>query len=135
MLNDLLNQDNWLSVLLAAVAYWVVGAIWYGVLGKTWMNAANLTKEKIDSGSKIIYLYTFILEFIIVLAMGTLMDASGIIHVSDAVQFGAIVGLILSGFTTWVHYMYTGQKRDLYWIDAGYTTIASIVACVILTVM
>lgn len=57
------------------------------------------------------------------------------IPVADAVEYGLLVGLILSGFTTWVHYMYTSQNRDLYWIDAGYTTIASVIAAVILAVM
>jgi hypothetical protein len=63
------------------------------------------------------------------------MDSMAIIHVIDAAQFGLVAGLMFSGFTTWVHYMYTGQKRNLYLIDAGYTTLASIVACVILTVL
>lgn len=37
MISNLFDQDNWLAVLLAAVAYWVIGAIWYGILGKRWM--------------------------------------------------------------------------------------------------
>ncbi|MFI5172110.1 MAG: DUF1761 domain-containing protein [Chitinophagales bacterium] len=133
MISNLFHQENWLATLVAAVAYWVIGAIWYGILGKRWMTAAGLTKEKIDASSKIVYLYTFILEFVIVMAMSTMMGGNE--DISYAIQFGLVVGLIFSGFTTWVHYMYTSQKSDLYWIDAGYTTIASIVAAVILAVM
>lgn len=135
MLNLLFDQANWIATLAAAAAYWIIGAMWYGMLGKKWMAAANLTKEKIDAGSKIIYLYTFILEFIIVMAMSAIMTACAVSTTTDAVEFGLITGLILSGFTTWVHYMYTGQKKDLYWIDAGYTTIASIVAAIILVLL
>lgn len=135
MLSQLFNQSNWLPILLAAVAYWVIGALWYGILGKRWMAAAGLTKEKIQASSKIVYLYSFLLEFIIVLVMATIVNTCGMTKLSDAAELGLLIGLVLSGFTTWVHYMYTGQKKDLYWIDAGYTTIASIAACVILVFM
>lgn len=135
MLSQLFNQSNWLAIIIAAVAYWVIGALWYGLLGKRWMVAAGLTKEKIAASSKIVYLYTFILEFIIVLVMATIINACGMTKLSDAAELGLLIGLVLSGFTTWVHYMYTGQKKDLFWIDAGYTTIASISACVILVFM
>lgn len=133
MLEALFNQTNWLATLVAAVAYWVIGAMWYGILGKRWMTAAGLTKEKIDASSKIVYLYTFVLEFVIVMGLSWIIGPER--PVGDAIQIGLIVGLIFSGFTTWVHYMYTSQKSDLYWIDAGYTTIASIAASIILAVI
>jgi hypothetical protein len=135
MLTQLFEQNNWMAIVIAAAAYWVIGAIWYGILGKRWMVAAGLTKEKIDAGSKMIYLYTFILEFFIVLVIAAILNYAAITELSAAIELGLLVGLVLSGFTTWVHYMYTGQKKDLYWIDAGYTTIASIVASTILVLM
>ncbi len=133
MLKAYFDQSDWLATIVAAVAYWVIGAIWYGVLGKRWMTAAGLTKEKIDASSKMVYLYTFILELLIVMAMS--MFGANNLEIGDAIELGLIVGLVFSGFTTWIHYMYTSQKSDLYWIDAGYTTIASIVACIVLSVM
>ena len=39
---------EFLSVIAAAVAAWVFGAIWYGVIGKQWMAASGLTEESID---------------------------------------------------------------------------------------
>jgi hypothetical protein len=38
---------NWLAVLLAALAGFVVGGIWYGpIMGKRWMGAVGLTEEQ-----------------------------------------------------------------------------------------
>jgi Protein of unknown function (DUF1761) len=34
---------------LAAIASFVFGGLWYGVLAKQWMAAANLTKQRIDA--------------------------------------------------------------------------------------
>ena len=49
----------------------------------------------------------------------------------DAVQFGLVIGLIFSGLTTWIHNLYSMRSKNLILYDAGYTTIASIVAAVI----
>ena len=38
---------GFLSVLAAAAGAWIFGAIWYGVMGKAWMAAAELTPEQI----------------------------------------------------------------------------------------
>lgn len=132
MLKELFQQSNWLAIFIGAAAYWLIGALWYTMFGKKWMVAAGLSKEKIDASSKIIYLYTFLIEVLIVLAMATLINALMITEISEAIQFGILIGLIFSGFTTWVHYMYTSQKKDLFWIDAGYTTLASVVVSVLL---
>src|SRR3546814_12325851 len=41
---------NWLGVVLAALAGFVVGGIWYGpVMGKKWMGAVGLTEEDVKS--------------------------------------------------------------------------------------
>ena len=43
---------NWLAVVLAALAGFVVGGIWYGpVMGKKWMGAVGLTEEQVRSGN------------------------------------------------------------------------------------
>mgnify|MGYP000377311663 CR=1 FL=1 len=42
-------EINWLAVLLGALAFFLVGAIWYGVLfAKAWQRAAGLSDEAIQ---------------------------------------------------------------------------------------
>ena len=43
---------NWLGVVLAALAGFVVGGIWYGpIMGKKWMGAVGLSEEQIKEGN------------------------------------------------------------------------------------
>ena len=43
---------NWIAVVVAALAGFLVGGIWYGpIMGKTWMGAVGLTEEQIKQGS------------------------------------------------------------------------------------
>ncbi len=37
---------NLIAVAAAAIVSFLFGALWYGILGKAWMNAAGLTKEQ-----------------------------------------------------------------------------------------
>ena len=43
---------NWLAIIAAAVAIFVVGFIWYGPLfGKAWMESTGMTEEKAKAGN------------------------------------------------------------------------------------
>lgn len=55
VLIDYVKQLNWLAVVLAAAAAFVVGFIWYsrGVFGKAWMKSAGLKEKDISSGDMI----------------------------------------------------------------------------------
>lgn len=130
MITDLLDNLNWLAALAGGATYYVLGAIWYGALGNGWMQAAGLTVEQIKANfDKRVYGITFLVEIIIVIFMAGIMGPK--ITVSNAAQFGLIVGFIFSGLSTYVHYLYTMQNRKLIFYDAGYTTVASIAAAVV----
>jgi len=43
---------SYLAILTAAVVAWLAGAVWYMVLGKTWMAALGTTPEKMAEASK-----------------------------------------------------------------------------------
>ena len=121
MISNLLDNLNWLAALAGGAAYYVIGAAWYGILGKGWMEAAGLTAEQIKTNfNKAVYGLTFVVEIIIVAFMGGFMSAET--SLSDAAQLGLVVGLIFSGLTTYVHYLYTMRKPNLIFYDAGYTT-------------
>lgn len=135
MLSNLFQNVNWLAVLVASAAYYVIGALWYTILGNGWMKAAGLSREVIRQDfNKVGYLITFLAEIILVAFMAGLISFMKLNSASEGAQFGLIVGLIFSGLTTYIHYIYAMRPRMLIWFDAGYTTVASMVAGMILAV-
>ncbi|MEM1365653.1 MAG: DUF1761 family protein, partial [Pseudomonadota bacterium] len=42
---------NYIAILIAGLAGWLFGAIWYGTLSKPWMRAAGLTDADIKGPS------------------------------------------------------------------------------------
>ncbi|MCA0903980.1 DUF1761 family protein [Erythrobacter aquimaris] len=114
---------NWLAVVLAALAGFVVGGIWYGpIMGKTWMGALGKTEEDLKNVNPAkLYGATFLLAL---LASWTLAhtfatyatELSFLVKVLTA--FGVALGFILPAL--WTNYLFQDAKKPLYWIDGGY---------------
>jgi hypothetical protein len=125
---------NYLAVVVAGVAGWLVGAVWYGVLGKVWMDAAGIvcpegTRRPMPIGP-------MILSFVAVLLMA-LMLAGLIGHMGPpTVMIGVISGaLVWLGFvitTIAVNNAFQGRKPMLTVIDGGHWLAVLVVEGIVL---
>lgn len=114
---------NWLAVVLAALAGFVVGGLWYGpIMGRSWMIAVGKTEDDLKNVNPAkLYGLTFLLAM---LASWTLAhtfasyakDLSALVKVLTA--FGVALGFILPAL--WTNYLFQEAKRPLYWIDGVY---------------
>lgn len=114
---------NWLAVVLAALAGFVVGGIWYGpVMGKKWMGAVGLTEEQLkQSNMSLIYGGAFAFSL---LASWTLAHtfatyaADLSVSVKVLTAFGVALGFIVPAIGT--NYLFSQKSRTLFLIDAAY---------------
>ncbi len=92
-------ETNYVAVLVAAVAGWLLGAAWYGVLGKQWMNALGWDEEQIR-GQRKMPLAAMIISFVALLVMAYLL-AGIMAHLGPAtIRIGVLSGaLVWLGFT------------------------------------
>ncbi|GMM93449.1 DUF1761 domain-containing protein [Qipengyuania sp. MTN3-11] len=114
---------NWVAVVIAALAGFLVGGLWYGpIMGRRWMAAIGLTEEDMksaDAGK--LYGFTFLLAL---LASWTLAhtfasyDQSLGFMVKLLTAFGVALGFIVPAL--WTNYLFQRADRRLFWIDAGY---------------
>ncbi len=110
---------NLLGVLAAAVAGFVFGAVWYGVLGKAWMKAAGLTEEQTKPSPSIM-----VIAFVSQLVMAFVL-AGVIYHVGGAdLKTGLIsAGMVWVGFvvtTQTVNHRFQDRPWSLTIIDSGH---------------
>ena len=117
---------NYLAVLVAAIAGWLVGAVWYGVLGKQWMAALGWTeadmtgpdgKRRMPMGPMIV---AFIAQLIMALMLSGLMGHLGPLNIERGIVSGALVWL---GFVITVIAVQNGfqrRKTALTVIDGGH---------------
>jgi len=123
-----LANVNFLSVVVAAIAAWIFGAIYYTTLGKKWLAAQGKTAEscKIENAGKsaLAKIAPFILSFVGALIMGVVLYGI-LVHTGKfTLRAGAISGAFCwFGFvltTVAVNNAYTGRKLMLTAIDCAH---------------
>lgn len=113
----------WLAVMAAAIAFFVLGALWYGYFGDIWLKELHKRKEQLDTKDPAPYL---------VAALGAVLNAA-----ATAVVLGWVMQstqtMILAVFITTLllggavvaagaakHYAFSGWSWKLYAIDIGH---------------
>lgn len=118
---------SYLAIILAALASFMFGGLWYGVLSDKWLAAAGKSKEDIDAGYKIGGVqwqlpFTFLLLLVISYFMAGVLGHLGAGQVS--LWNGLVTGLFIwLGFvlpTMAINHAYQGPKPFLTLIDGGH---------------
>ena len=115
-------KTNYAAVFVAAIAYWLLGAVWYGVVfGARWMVLENISMEQAKSMNAVLpYVISFILNILIAYSLAQIC----IWRNADTIGRGASVGVLLwIGFVgpiTYTTYMYEMRPKELFAINQFY---------------
>ena len=132
---------NYLAILIAAVAGWLVGAAYYGALGARWVAAQGKTMEEFKArqtslrGTPAAWL-PFALAFVADLAMAWVL--AGIVgHLGTVTIRSAVISALFAwgGFvvtTVLVNNAFAGRSYALTAIDAGHWLLAAVVMGVVI---
>jgi surface polysaccharide O-acyltransferase-like enzyme len=118
----LLMKTNYAAVFVSALAYWLLGAVWYGALfSKPWMALENISMEQAKSMNPVLpYVITFVLNLLIAYSLAQIC----IWRNANTIGRGASVGVLLwIGFVgpiTFTTYMYEMRPKELYAINQFY---------------
>ncbi|WP_416830875.1 MAG: DUF1761 domain-containing protein [Erythrobacter sp.] len=108
-------------VLAGTAAFFVVGAIWYGVLfGKAWQRAAGLSDEDVQTGNMaLIFGLTFLFEMLIAMVLWHLIARTGAAsHVVMMMSVGFALGIMAPAIG--INYLYQRKSGLLFAIDVGH---------------
>lgn len=116
---------NYLAIVLAAVASFLFGGVWYGALSKSWLAAIGKTEDQIKSAGRSMP-FLFALTFVAQLIMAWVL--AGVIGHLGPGQVSPRTGLISAalcwlGFvasTLVVNHGYQGERWSLTAIDGGH---------------
>ncbi len=118
-------QMNWIAVIGAALAGFLIGGIWYGPLfSKVWQRESGLTDEAMKNASMAqIFGLTFVLNLVASFILGHVMDTyqhPGL-HISAMIGFGIGLGFVATSIG--VNYLFARKSMKLFLIDGGYWTV------------
>ena len=137
---------NHLAILVAAVAAWLAGAVWYGALAKPWVAAQGLTMDEFKArlearkgglGGYASYIVAFIAELIMAWVLAGLIGHLGVGQVS-------IRNGVISGLFAWLGFVVTamavnnafgGRSLLLTAIDAGHWLVVLLIMGAIIGAM
>lgn len=108
------------SVIAAAAAAWIFGAIWYGVNAKRWLEAAGLTEETIDRKNPVPYIASFILAILVAGMMRHVFASSGVATFGGGLLSGLGMGAFIAAPWLITNYLYAQRSKALMVIDGGY---------------
>ena len=116
-----MNDFSLWPVLAGAAAFFMVGAIWYGLLfGKTWQKAAGLSDEDVQGGNMaVIFGLTFVFEFLIAMVLWHLIQrTSPAPHVVMMMAVGFAGGIMVPAIG--INYLYQRKSLTLFAIDSAH---------------
>lgn len=91
---DVVSELNWLAIVLATLAYFILGAIWFTPLfGKAYDAALESKRTKDQKWPPIYYVGPFVSALITTIATSILLYALHVGQMSDALLLGLIVGV------------------------------------------
>jgi hypothetical protein len=137
---DPLGDLNWLAVLVAAIAYFALGAAWYAppVFGRPWAEAGGFSlPEPGTRPSPAIYFTPLVGSVLSAIALGMLAAATG----TDSFMEGIALGLVVAiGFAIPIALVTaqfeTNKPKPMVWgaVNGGYHVVGNLVAAIIIAI-
>ena len=138
MNTDLFSHINWLAVLVAGLAYFVLGAIWYSkaLFAPKWAKLVGIDMSNPDPNMKkglaSMMLGSFVLIILSCIGLSMLVVRMDLFILSSGLKLGAITGLLFATTAVSISFIYEKRPLALYFIDCGYHVVGHLAAAVIL---
>lgn len=119
------SNVNFLAVLVATIAAFFLGFVWYSFLfGKRWMKELGFSEEELKKGANMGMIFGSTLALTFVMGLGLAM----LWHTEDPTKLtwsvgllhGLFIGVCFLATSTGINYLYQRKSLALWAIDAGY---------------
>ncbi|MBI1494819.1 DUF1761 domain-containing protein [Halocynthiibacter styelae] len=111
---------EFLNVLIAAIAGFAFGAVWYMSLVKPWKAATGMTDEAMQGAGAKPYIISFIALLFVAGMMRHMFSLAGIDSAGKGLVAGLGLGLFIAAPWIATNYAYSMRPRILTLIDCGY---------------
>ena len=128
-------KTNYLAVGVSAIVYWLLGAVWFGVLfTKPWMKLEGITEAQAQSMPHPVYPYvvSFLLNLLIAFVLAQLCAWRNAGTAARGASLGVLLWLGIVGPITYTTHMYEMRPGNLFLINEGYVLVGLLVMGAIL---
>jgi hypothetical protein len=129
---------NWLAIVVAGLAYFALGALWYSKLlfVTPWIRMTGVKADdpNVKKGLGQMMITSLVLMMIISLGIALILGRIGSISWMSGLKVGLIAGLCFSSTAIYISYLYEKRPFALVLINGGYNVVGSVIAGIILAV-
>lgn len=127
---------DYLYVLIAGLAGYVFGAVWYGVLGRRWQAEVGLGPEDVKPANSVgAYVVALIGNVVVAGMMRHVFASAGVAGTVNAAVSGLGLGLFVAGAYLTINYGFAKRSRTLTLIDVGHAAGSATVIGVALDIL
>lgn len=126
---------NSLGIVLAALAMWVLGFIWYAVLfSGPWMAGNGYTEAMFEGQSPLWMPSGFVISLLLSFGLGWHMKQKSITKLKTAALFGLWLSLLIGVPLMMYGYVYSPTHSwEVLLIDGSHTVVTFVAACAVLS--
>ena len=134
-----IGELNWLAVIVGALLYFALGALWYSpmLFGRRWQRSIGWDPEQRPPEMKATtYAVPLVANLVMAVAVGLLAAATGSDTIGEGLVLGLVVGIGLSLMHTMVDATFDPNKPEPWvWfaINGGYHAAGLIIVAVIVS--
>ena len=136
MNTEIFSQINWLAVLVATIAYFMLGALWYSktLFGSKWAAAVGIDMNDPDKGKGMgkMMAGTFLLIIVTCIGIALLVNRIDLFTFASGLKLGLITGICFATTAVSISFIYESRPAVLYFIDCGYHLAGHLIAAIIL---
>jgi hypothetical protein len=134
MLFDAFADLNWLAVLAAGLAYFVLGALWYTdiLMGRQYRAGLGLDPDQQGTPDPTPLAVNLVAWLVSAVALGLIAAAVGASGFVDGLVLGLVVGIGIVVMQMLVTSTYEGRGYALFKVNAPYVVIGYVVMGIIL---
>jgi len=112
-------KTNYAAIAVAAIAYWILGSVWFGVFfGKPWMALEHINLEQASQMNPVLtYGATILLNLVVAFALSQLCLWRNATTAARGAALGVFLWLGLLGPITFNTYMYEMRPWQLFAIN------------------
>ncbi len=136
MNTEIFSQINWLAVAVAAIVYFLLGAVWYSktLFGTKWAAMVGIKMDDPDKGKGMakMMIGTLALIFISIIGLVLLVNRLDLVVLVSGLKLGLITGICFATTAVAISFIYESRPTGLYFIDCGYHLVGHIIGAIIL---
>ena len=137
MNTDSFSNINWLAVLVAAIAFFLLGALWYSFLFRdAWIKASgvNVNDPNAKKGVGAMFLSSFVLIVITSVGVALFTARVGSGGWMTGLKVGLVAGICFCATSISNSYLYEKRPLALHLINGLYNVIGCVIAGIIIAI-